>query len=252
MRKIIVVLFIISLSTQVFASSRTAMDKAWASYLKGDYNSAIDSCRIVSKNVKLGAEGRYLMGICFLKLNDTKEARKNFEFALENYPKSPRIEEIMLGVADSYYIDKDHQKAEAAYQKMLRKFPNSDYASMAYLRLGECQRELGKWRESETSFCKIMNTYALSLEAQQAQELLKKQTSYFSIQVGAFSKRDNADSLAVLLNQKGHNAYVDKVYSGDNLIYRVRVGQYNTKEQAEAQARSLAQEGFSTRICSSC
>ena len=227
----------------------TTLQDAWAYYLKRDYNRAIDACRIVSKDKMLGEEGHYIMGLSFLKLGQAEEARENFDFILKNYPNTKIKDKVMLGICDSYYVQEDFKKAEAEYAQLLRASPGTDYASIIYLQLGDCQRRSGKWKEAESSFRKVINDFPLSLEAKTAKYNLSKGMDFFSVQVGAFSKEDNAQNLAYSLRQRGYDAYVEKLYKKDSIIYRVRVGRFNTKEKAEAEAAKLKKEGFKVRIC---
>jgi peptidoglycan lytic transglycosylase len=66
----------------------------------------------------------------------------------------------------------------------------------------------------------------------------------FTFQVGAFVNRENAERLTSKLGQKYKNAHI-KVYDrGDQIFYRVRVGSFNTLEQAAAQEEILIQDGY--------
>lgn len=247
-------LFLLALAI-IFNTSHTcfgdeaALQKAWVYYLRGDYEKALDTCRKLSTNKVLGEEGRYIMGLSFLKLGDYPQARKNFEFLLENYSTVKRREQILLGIADSYYLGGEFEKAEQCYVELLKAFSDTDYASIAYLRLGLCQKNQGKWQEAVSSFSKVVRDFPLSLEAEAARDCLKDKTSCFSVQVGAFSKRENAQRLADLLIKKGYDAYIEKTCHGDKLIYRVRVGKFNTRNDAQQEAAELKKEGLAVRIC---
>jgi len=239
----------------VFANSNSlardsAIEQAWFCYLSGDYEKAVNTCRAVSSEQALGEEGHYIMGLSFLKLEQPQEARRSFEFVLENYPATRRKEEVLLGVADSYYIEKVFDNAEKYYKELIEKFPKTDYASMVYLRLGECQRKQGKWQDAEASFCKILCDYPLSLESKAAKVFLEERISCFSIQAGAFSKRRNGENFSAVLRKRGYDAYIEKTYEDDRLIYRVKVGKFATQGEADAVAAKLREEGFTVKVCS--
>jgi DedD protein len=53
----------------------------------------------------------------------------------------------------------------------------------------------------------------------------------FSIQVGAFSSRDRAEALNEVLKEKGLVGNV--VYADGPRLYRLRIGPYTNKEEAE-------------------
>lgn len=248
MRYIFVILTIVLIVSNLCFGNEVTLQKAWTYYLKGDYKSAVDACRVVSKNKMLGEEGRYLMGLSLLKLKGTEEARKNFEFVLETYPSSSIKDELLLGIADSYYLEGRFDMAGQYYERLLRSFSATGYASMAYLRLGVSQQRQGKWQEAESSFYKLIRDYPLSLEAAEAKACLRKKADFFSVQVGAFSRKVNADRLCSKLKKKGYDVRVEKSYMKDALIYLVKVGKFNTRFQAQQKAAKLKKEGFSARI----
>jgi rare lipoprotein A len=86
------------------------------------------------------------------------------------------------------------------------------------------------------------------LEAGKWVQAYEKPASYmegdFTIQVGAFTVRENALHLHASLSQKYREASVMVFDRGDQRFYRVRVGRYSRLEQAEAGAERLQGEGF--------
>ena len=86
------------------------------------------------------------------------------------------------------------------------------------------------------------------LEAGKWVQVYEKPASYmegdFTIQVGAFTVRENALRLHASLSQKYREASVMVFDRGDQRFYRVRVGRYSRLEQAEAGAERLQGEGF--------
>lgn len=66
----------------------------------------------------------------------------------------------------------------------------------------------------------------------------------FTFQIGAFVNRANAARLAAKLNKKYNNAHVTVYDRGDQIFYRVRVGQFSSLKQAEAQESILIRDGY--------
>ena len=66
----------------------------------------------------------------------------------------------------------------------------------------------------------------------------------FTIQVGAFTERENALRLRASLSRKYRNAAVRVFDQGSQRFYRVRVGQYSRLTEAEAAAERLQENGF--------
>jgi len=68
----------------------------------------------------------------------------------------------------------------------------------------------------------------------------------FSIQVGAFQDRENADKLAARLDRRYKNAHVVPHHNRrkGTLLHRVLVGKCTTLEQAEQYMSYLKQKGY--------
>lgn len=66
----------------------------------------------------------------------------------------------------------------------------------------------------------------------------------YRVQVGAYSKQENAEAIAVELKAKGYDTYMVI----DNLLFKVQTGAYADKKNAEAMAAKLKVAGFETYI----
>lgn len=66
----------------------------------------------------------------------------------------------------------------------------------------------------------------------------------FTIQVGAFSERDNAEKLRRNLDQLYKNAHITAHSDGYETLYRVRVGRSSTLEQAAKYEEIMIRTGF--------
>jgi tetratricopeptide (TPR) repeat protein len=188
--------------------------------LRDEYQQAANKCaKILSGRYGSSQKSKahYLLGLCFLKLGDYDQARKHFNYILNWYSKSKYGDDASLGLADSYLLAGERDQAAKLYKKFLREHPHSDLISIARNHLERC-------------------TKGESLN-----------NSYFSVQVGCFANKDNAQKLRDKLAQRGYRAYVLKV-SSDNL-HHVRVGKFSTRLQAEFLEQQLKSEGYSTKVC---
>ena len=267
----LIVLAIFILCDAAYAGSE-AVQKAWGYYLANDYIRAVDTLTASSKEKSLGEEGHYLMGLSFLKLNDSTQAWKSFNYLLENYPVSDFTQSALLGLGDSYFIVGQYSEAAKSYERLLSLFPNSEYAPLAYLRIGISQGEDGLRKESEEMLNKLIRLYPQSFEAGNAREYLKKrpalnsapkpavavvagqaqvyipQDGIYSVQVGAFSRDLNAYTYAETLKNGGYDAYVEKKPQDNDILYAVKIGHFNTKQEAQDYADKLTDKGFTARV----
>ncbi len=70
----------------------------------------------------------------------------------------------------------------------------------------------------------------------------------FTLQVGSFTDEANAQQLAAQLRQRFENVYVATVETSTQKYHRVRIGQYDTKDQALAMAEKLSGAGFKVLV----
>lgn len=64
----------------------------------------------------------------------------------------------------------------------------------------------------------------------------------WSVQVGSFASRDNANGLQKKLKDKGYPAFVYRNASENPPLFRVRVGPYTQQAEAESAAQRLREE----------
>jgi cell division septation protein DedD len=66
--------------------------------------------------------------------------------------------------------------------------------------------------------------------------------SGYAVQVAALNVRGEADAIARRLSAKGYAAYVQTPSNGTPSVYRVRIGTFKTKREAETMAERLQKE----------
>lgn len=71
-----------------------------------------------------------------------------------------------------------------------------------------------------------------------------KPGSGWSLQIGAYRSRENADKQAAALKAKGYPATVSQIGG----LFRVRVGSYPERAEADRVAAKLKQEGFASSV----
>ncbi len=70
-----------------------------------------------------------------------KDARGEYQKVLENHPDSKYMAEARLGIADSYFNNKEHIEAVARYDEFLRYYPRNPLAEQAEFRLAKSHYE---------------------------------------------------------------------------------------------------------------
>ena len=75
---------------------------------------------------------------------------------------------------------------------------------------------------------KIFNPSSSSIEAN-----VDESPGTYSLQSGAFSLQENAESQKIYLMSSGFNVHITKLYRKTKNLYAVRIGYYSTEKEAE-------------------
>ena len=226
-------------------SRSRALRNAEKAFIKGDYKEVLHIGEGYSGTTC--DELQNFMGRALLKLKRFKEARNRFSRVINHSDSNRLLSEGYIGLADSYYLDGDHEKAKSHYEKFMGYIPDSDDMPIAYYRLSECYSKLGDKSESRKYYDNLIRMYPYSLEAR----LLVGEKSDFvtySVQAGSFKKWKNAKKLRDELKDKGFDADVYTATVGDSYYYRVRVGRFSRLGEAEDMARTLRNKGYPVKI----
>ncbi|TAN60220.1 tetratricopeptide repeat protein [bacterium] len=222
------------------------LSRAEALYLQGSYSESIDECAInIARDANRG-KAYYLLGLNYIKINQSDKAREKLKIVTDSYRASPFYDSAKLAYADTYFIEQDYSRARELYEDIAR--GNSKLVPCAYLRLGQCALKAGNWEGAKNYADTLKQKYPLSLEARVSGELLEKQELFFTVQVGSFASAQNAKALMNKLKQKNFDAYIDELTSPEAAMYRVRVGKVSTRREAENLKDSLEASGYPTHI----
>ena len=113
---------------------------------------------------------------------------------------------------------------------------------------GVCALQLDHLEEGRTALKRLVSQYPASPWRAQAQEVLQQGTFYYCVQVGSFSSEQNALRMAGELKKRGYEAEVSEGVLGEKTFYRVRIGRFRSRPEAEEQLKRLKGEGFPGRI----
>ncbi|MDI6827667.1 MAG: SPOR domain-containing protein [Armatimonadota bacterium] len=72
----------------------------------------------------------------------------------------------------------------------------------------------------------------------------------YRVQVGKYRNKENADQLASELQEKGYKARIVPTKDGERTFYHVQIGRYNIREDAQELANDLVDEGYSPTVIS--
>ncbi|MBU0650664.1 SPOR domain-containing protein, partial [bacterium] len=223
-------------------------------YISSDYKSVISESEYFLNsytNSEFIDDVYYFLGLSYMGLYDKDNAFLCFDKIIyEIGETSDKYSYALMSKGDMYFKLSNYNEALRFYNKALECKTNFSILSALNYKLGLCHQKLGNWNNAKEQFNIVVERYPLSNEVVLVENALNKLNVYsFSVQVGSFSSQDNAYKLKKRLENKGYVSYVvDPKIIGDKL-YRVKVGQFDARQDAIDMQRKLkAHEGLSGRI----
>jgi len=224
------------------ASFAITINDAYEDYLNENYQESVEK----TKRLSVQPETVYLAGLSCLKMADYEKAREYFQKVAIMTKQSPLYEKAKVKFADTFFLEGDLNRAKNEFTAILKNKRMIDYVSHVHLRLAQIASKQGDWPEKQKHLSVIESKYANSVEAEFV-PILKGYGDYFTIQVGAFTAKKNVLALKNELQSKGYKVYVLKSENGST-IYKVRVGKYLRRSEAEQVTEALVKDGYAVRI----
>jgi len=179
------------------------------------------------------------------------EARSELLDLKEEYPESPSVK-FLEGV-----LTENGQLAVVIYQDIVDNYPTSKYADASLYRIFSYYYALGLYETAQKKLDQLILDYAGSPYIKIAQqnkfpgdediavnkeddstevngeETVAEQEFKFTIQAGAFSNRDNAESLKAEFLNSGIFSETKEKLVGGTMFHIVYVGKFLTENDAE-------------------
>ncbi|MCP4651762.1 MAG: tetratricopeptide repeat protein [Candidatus Omnitrophica bacterium] len=214
------------------------LDDAATDYIYGDYQEAISK----AYKHRGRADGLYFLGLNYIKIGDYAAARKYFKKILRQFPGSKFTEQARIKMADIYFLEKNFTQAKIMYNEIKRKYKISNFLPLVYLRLAQISAKEGLWRDKNKYLNVIENKYPQSSEMRYV-KVLRSHGNYFTVQVGAFSSQENANTIKKEL-QNRYSVYIVSDIKDNLTIYKVRVGKFQRRKSAQTAYAKLLNEGY--------
>jgi len=190
----------------------------------------------------------HLLALTYLSQGKPSHARHALHKIKLNYPRSDLNDQVDLALGDTYARLGVRKKAIRIWSRALTEYPRTPYGALYHERLATAYQREGQFNLARRHFETLVNSYPNSLESHKAHKVLSENELYFTIQVGSFSKRQNADKLLGGLRERGMQPYLSQRANGSRTYYRVRVGRFDSRKEAELLASRLRKKGYLTKI----
>ena len=220
-------------------------------FLQGNYRRVIFEGQAQTRqpDASNADELNYLLGLSYLKEFKLELAGNCFRRILDN-PHSEFKEKASLALADSYLVGGQLAQAEDIYNQLMASDSSNKQKPAILYRLSQLEFKRKDYQKSNDYRSQLKREFPLSPEVRLTKGILSvsapaDQSREYSIQVGFFSRRLNADNFKNSLLSKNYPAYVESFNAG----YRVKVGKFRLQQEALDLANQLARDGLPTKIC---
>lgn len=196
----------------------------------------------------------------YIETNGERAVQFYQEF-IQRFPNSEYCDNALLKLAQYYYAVGSYIAARQYLDNLIDQFPNSASIPLAKYLGARCLLAMGYYDSAEKElkeFIKEIPDSPYKKLAQQELSLSREQTrnetitsqaneekekydkliqfsqgqGRYTIQIGAFGKRDNATKLKETFSQRGYNVNIATKYLSDQLLYLVWIGEFEAEDQA--------------------
>lgn len=229
------------------------LDTIKADLLRGNYRRAVfeGEAQIGRINAADADELNYLLGLSYLKEEKLGQAGDCFK-RVSSGSSGKFKQQAELGLADTYLMGGRFQEAEDIYNKLISDELNNSQKPAVLYRLSQLEFKKGNNRRANDYLSELRREFPLSPELRlnkglvltAAPEPPVKNSDEYSVQVGFFSNRSNANNLKNELSARNYPVYLE----ADRAGYRVRVGKFKNRAEALDLKSRLSKEGYPTKI----
>jgi len=238
---------VLGIFTEAYALN---LEKAKVCFLNEDYKAAIleaEKVLAVSGYSRELDELYYILGLSYLKEGNYLRSSDIFEIVINEFKGSSFEDDCVLGLGDTYFLKGDYVKAANYYKALMNKGSGNKLYAQACYRMSECSVKLGDVKEAAGYLGKLKSNFPSNIETKADKDLSGSELKY-TVQVGVFSRKTNAEQLLQKLVKKGYPAYIEEIKAGDKAMHRVRVGKFSSQKEAILKENELSQEGYPTKI----
>ena len=105
-----------------------------------------------------------------LKGGNLLQAREKFKTFLIFYPNSDLADNAQFWIGESFFDEKEYERAILEYEKVLQNYPKADKVPSALLKQGFSFHALGKTKEAKILFEQVIQKAPQSEQAQIAKK----------------------------------------------------------------------------------
>jgi len=219
------------------------IQKAQEAYLMADYRSALSAFELIlggEFDPRMKAEPAYWAGLCHLKFGDYPHAEERLQLASKDLTAGYMIGPALVGLGDSQRLQGRNGPAKENYSRAIEQFAT-------FVEVEKVQARLASVGGQRSSIAGSPPSKSLPpIDPLPTTSALPRGS--FSLQAGAFQDRAAAMQLVEQLKPLGHPPFLHLENHEGKLIYKVRVGIYKSKAEAQKVQEQLKERKFDSFV----
>lgn len=176
-------------------------------------------------------------------IEDAFKALDIYKEIVRKYPDSQWADDAFWRIIQFYAVIGDSSQARISLDKFRQNYPSSEYlapatdivaSSIKIIKLGGKQNVVSKVASTKTDISTVKSMDTTKKQEDVKQDNNKNETGFWGLQVGVFRSKDKAFAERdAFLKQRLRTEVVEKEVN-DETLFAVVIGNYTTKDAAEA------------------
>jgi TolA-binding protein len=170
---------------------------------------------------------------------------------INEYPQSRYADITYLEIAKINIARKNFTTAIANLDELLKRYPETEYRDEIMFWQGVSSISTGNTEHGESLLASLQNKYPKSVWSERAANITQKKASiqeYYTVQLGSYRNKENAENFAVSLREKGIDVEIVEALVKGHTYYRVWSGRFASLEKAKEHLSKLNSLGLKGNV----
>jgi len=189
-------------------------------------------------------EAYYIRGLCRNKMGDRRGAASDFEQAIASSRNNDVVIRSKISLAAVTFQLGQWSRSAELYSEVVPRLEDKPPSDQIIFYAGVALRRVGKWKEAEQCFARILYRFPKSPLCADARRMAGWQHDYFAIQLGAYQDADHAERAVQAYRTKNLDfVQMENIPWNNRVLWVVMAGRYRSYEDAVAalgRMRSIA------------
>ncbi|UCD05720.1 MAG: SPOR domain-containing protein [candidate division WOR-3 bacterium] len=170
---------------------------------------------------------------------------------INDYPQSRYADISYLEIAKINIARKNFATAISNLDELLRRYPETEYRDEIMFWQGVSHISVGNTGRGESLLASLQSDFPRSVWSERAANITQKKEitqEYYTVQLGSYRNKNNAENYAVSLREKGVDARIVEAVVKGHKYYRVWSGQFAILDKAKEHLAKLDSLGLKGNV----